>query len=144
MKQRLWPIHCVQGTEGAELISELDIAKFNLFVKKGQSTNVEMYSAFTDSFGNLTHGQGGVSHDLAEELTSRDVSDVFVVGLAGEYCVKFTAIGAAKAGFNTFLIEEAQRGVDPSLWPDAKSELERSDVLVVSMNGNEVQRLLAT
>jgi nicotinamidase-related amidase len=142
MKQRLWPVHCVQGTKGAELVHELDADKIDLIVKKGQSTKVEMYSAFTDSFGNLTYGKGGVSHDLAQELTSRDVSDVFVVGLAGDYCVNFTALGAAKAGFRTFLIEEAQRCVDPSSWPDVKSELERGGVHVVSKKSEEVQSLL--
>ena len=85
MKQQLWPVHCVQGSKGAELVAELNLSNVDLCVKKGQDAKVEMYSAFTDSFGNLTFGAGGVSHDLANELHAMQVTHVYVVGLAGEY-----------------------------------------------------------
>ena len=68
MKQRLWPDHCVQNSKGAELIEELDQGKIDLVVHKGMDERVEMYSAFTDSFGNLTKGTGGVSEDLTSFL----------------------------------------------------------------------------
>ena len=84
MKQRLWPVHCVQGSKGAEIIDELDVSHVDFSVKKGQDSSVEMYSAFNDSFGNLTFGSGGVDHDLAKELAGKGVTDVYVVGLAGE------------------------------------------------------------
>jgi nicotinamidase-related amidase len=142
MKQRLWPIHCVQGSKGAEIVPELDVSNIQFYVKKGQDSNVEMYSAFTDSFGNLTFGTGGVSHDLAKELTAEQVTHVYVVGLAGDYCVKDTALGSAKAGFTTYLVEEAQRCVDPAAWSDVKATLSDGSVTVVSSESNEVKRIL--
>ena len=88
MKQRLWPVHCVQGTEGSEIIDEIDMSNVGLIVQKGMDARVEMYSAFADSFGNLTAGRGGVSHDLEKILKEKSISHVYVVGLAGDYCVK--------------------------------------------------------
>lgn len=143
MKQRLWPVHCVQGTKGAELIDELDVSKVDIFVKKGMDSRVEMYSAFADSFGNLTAGEGGVSHDLAEELKKRGVKSVVVVGLAGDYCVGSTAIDAAKAGFNVSLVEEAQRCVDDAAWQDYKPTLAKKSVKVVSVEHDEIKQFLS-
>lgn len=143
MKQRLWPVHCVQGSKGAELIDELDVSKVDIFVKKGMDARVEMYSAFADSFGNLTAGKGGVSHDLAEELKNRGVKNVVVVGLAGDYCVGSTAIDAAKAGFSVSLVEEAQRCVDAAAWEDFKSTLAKQSVKVVSVKDDEIQKMLS-
>ncbi|EXJ61837.1 hypothetical protein A1O7_02267 [Cladophialophora yegresii CBS 114405] len=142
MKQRLWPVHCVQGSKGAEIIDGLDISDVRFSVKKGQDPQVEMYSAFSDSFGNLTYGAGGVSHSLAEELVTEQITHVYVVGLAGDYCVKDTALGSAKAGFTTYLVEEAQRCVDPSTWPDVKSALAQGSVTLVSIDGSEVRQVL--
>lgn len=88
MKQRLWPVHCVQGTPGSEIIEEIDMSKVDVVIQKGMDARVEMYSAFSDSFGNLTAGQGGVSHDLESILKKNNISHVYVVGLAGDYCVK--------------------------------------------------------
>ena len=88
MKQRLWPVHCVQSTPGSDIIDEIDMSKVDLVIHKGMDARVEMYSAFSDSFGNLTAGQGGVSHDLESILKEKGISHVYVVGLAGDYCVK--------------------------------------------------------
>lgn len=88
MKQRLWPVHCVQSTPGSDFIDEVDMSKVDLVIHKGMDARVEMYSAFSDSFGNLTGGQGGVSHDLESILKDKGISHVYVVGLAGDYCVK--------------------------------------------------------
>lgn len=144
MQQRLWPTHCVQGSKGADIIDELDVSNVRFSVKKGQDARVEMYSAFSDSFGNLTSGAGGVSHDLAKELAAEQISHVYVVGLAGDYCVKDTALGSAKAGFTTYLVEEAQRCVDSSTWPEVLDALAQGSVSVVSMNGDEIRQVLET
>ena len=142
MKQRLWPVHCVQGTPGTEIIAEIDKSKVDLIIQKGMDRRVEMYSAFSDSFGNLTAGQGGVSHDLESILKEKQVSHVYVVGLAGDYCVKASAVDAAKAGFESYVIEDAQRCVDPSQgWSDARSEFDNAKVGVISINGDEVKRV---
>jgi nicotinamidase-related amidase len=142
MKQRLWPVHCVQGTKGCDLLDELDSGKVDFVVKKGMDSEVEMYSAFADSFGNRTAGTGSVSHDLASELKSRGILHVYVVGLAGDYCVRDTAVGAARAGFTTYVIEEGQRCVDPNTWNDVKESLRQNSVSVVSISGSEVARVL--
>ena len=142
MQQRLWPVHCVQNTEGSKFVEGFNSNEVDVFIKKGSDARVEMYSAFADSFGNLTAGQGGVSHNLAQILKEKSVTDVYVVGVAGEYCVKCTAIDARKAGFRVFVIDEAVRGVDPNTWADVKKDFDNYQVRVVSANGFEVQSVL--
>jgi nicotinamidase-related amidase len=143
MKQRLWPAHCVQGTEGAEIVDGLLTDKVDVFVKKGMDSRVEMYSAFTDSFGNVT--SQGVSEDLGHILRDRDIDQLYVVGLAGDYCVKDTALGAVKVGGMTVtIIEDAQKGVDPSAWDSVKKELEEAGVKLAMMDSEQVRDLLST
>ncbi|KAL6253335.1 NAD(+) salvage pathway protein [Rhinocladiella similis] len=144
MKQRLWPVHCVQQTKGAETLDEIDLSEVNAIVHKGMDSRVEMYSAFSDSFGNMTAGAGGVNIDLAAFLKERQTTHVYVVGLAGDYCVKETALGAARAGFTTYLIEEAQKCVDPSSWSDIKAELSQGSVSLISIDSDESRRVLET
>jgi nicotinamidase-related amidase len=142
MKQRLWPVHCVQGTEGAEIVDGLLTEKVDVFVKKGMDSRVEMYSAFTDSFGNVT--SQGVSEDLGQILRDRGISQVYVVGLAGDYCVKYTALGAVKVGGMTVsIIEDAQKGVDPSMWTSEKKKLEEAGIKFVNMDSGEIRELLS-
>ena len=142
-KQRLWPVHCVQGTLGGEIIKEIDADKLDLVVKKGMDERVEMYSVFADSFGNMTAGTGGVSHDLATLLKDKGVTHVYVVGLAGDYCVKATAVDAAKAGFESYVVEEGTRCVSSDDWDAARDDLVRHNVKVVSIAGEELSRVRA-
>ena len=142
MSQRLWPVHCVQGTSGSDFVDGLDTKKVGVFVQKGMDSRVEMYSAFSDSFGNLTAGAGGVNVDLAKLLRDRGITETFVVGLAGDYCVKYTALDAAKSGFKVFVIEDAQRCVDPKTWGDVKRDFASEGVKVVNMESAEVQRIV--
>lgn len=144
MQQRLWPVHCVQNTKGAELLPDLKKEKIDLIVEKGSDERVEMYSAFSDSFGNLTAGEGGVNHDLAQVFRDKGITDVYVVGIAGDYCVNFTARDAAKAGFKTLVIEEGQRCVDPGSWTEIQNSLRSDKVEIVSQDGEEVRKLFAT
>lgn len=144
MQQRLWPNHCIQGTKGAELVSDLDVSKVDLIVEKGSDARVEMYSAFSDSFGNLTAGKGGVNHDLAQVLKEKGIVDVYCVGIAGDYCLSASALDAAKAGFTTYVIEEGQRCVDPGAWPDVKNKFLAGKVELISERSEQVQRLLAS
>ncbi|KAJ5294508.1 hypothetical protein N7508_009329 [Penicillium antarcticum] len=132
--QQLWPVHCVADTPGAEIIPEIEAWKANLVVQKGMHSQVEMYSVFADAFGNRDPGinMQSVSMDVAATLRERGIIDVFVVGLAGDYCVKCTAIDAVKAGFRTWVIEEATRCVVPDAWDAVKGELEAAGVSVVS------------
>ncbi|MFQ3452560.1 bifunctional nicotinamidase/pyrazinamidase [Bradyrhizobium sp. UFLA01-814] len=104
-KQVLWPDHCVQGTDGASLSKELAIPQAGLIIRKGFHKDVDSYSAFTEADGKTTTG-------LAAYLKARNVERVFVAGLATDFCVAWTALDARKAGFETYVVEDACRGID--------------------------------
>ncbi|KAI1404295.1 pyrazinamidase/nicotinamidase [Hypoxylon fuscum] len=137
-ESRLWPVHCVQGTPGAELVGELRAGQVDTVLEKGTDARVEMYSPFYDPFTSPRVYDSG----LARALRDKQVTDVYVVGLAADYCVKNAAIDAAKEGFGTYLVEECTRAVDPSGWPGCKREIEASGAKVVSVDGPEVRRLM--
>jgi nicotinamidase-related amidase len=134
---RLWPDHCIQGTAGAELIPELEVSKVDKVIEKGLRKEVEMYSAFYDPFENPRCSDSG----LAETLREKGVTDVYVVGLAFDYCVKSTAVDAAREGFRTVIVEEGTRAVDHRVWEKVVTELEGQGVRVVKMDGEEVRRV---
>jgi nicotinamidase-related amidase len=139
----IWPVHCVQGTPGAAIIPEIDASAFNLIVEKGRDENVEMYSAFCDMFGNK--GAHMVSHDLGEVMREKGVTHVFVVGVAGDYCVKCTAVDASKEGFETVVVREGVRSVDEEgSWKGAVEEMQGMGIRVVGMDGVEVGRVEAS
>ncbi|KAI0383659.1 pyrazinamidase/nicotinamidase [Hypomontagnella monticulosa] len=137
-ESRLWPVHCVQGTPGAELIPELHVSQLDVVLEKGTDPRVEMYSPFYDPFTSPRVYDSG----LAQALRGKEVTDVYVVGLAADYCVKNAAIDAAKEGFKTYLIEECTRAVDAPAWPECKKDIEASGAQIVGMDGPEVRRLM--
>ena len=142
VKQRLWPIHCVQGTRGADFIDEFLHDKVDIVVRKGMNERSEMYSVFADAFGNFDCVNKGATHDVVELLKAKNVSHVFVVGLAGDYCVKCTALDAVKAGFAAYVVEEGTKCVDPgSGWADTAKEFERSGVRIIHANGPEIEKV---
>ncbi|MBN8983382.1 MAG: bifunctional nicotinamidase/pyrazinamidase [Rhizobiales bacterium] len=104
-KQVLWPDHCVQGTEGAALSKNLDIPQAELILRKGFHKDVDSYSAFTEADGKTSTG-------LAKYLEARGLQRVFVAGLATDFCVAWSALDARKAGFETYVVEDACRGID--------------------------------
>ncbi|KAG9248486.1 pyrazinamidase/nicotinamidase [Calycina marina] len=126
---RLWPVHCVQNTPGAELLSELDLTKIDRVVEKGQRREVEMYSAFYDPLTKPRCSDSG----LVEILRKEGVEEVYVVGLAADYCVKATAIDAKKEGFRTIILEEGTRAVHPTTWDSTKAEIQDAAVEVVRL-----------
>ncbi|KAL2876288.1 NAD(+) salvage pathway protein [Colletotrichum sp. CLE4] len=134
---RLWPVHCVQGTPGAALVPELDAPAIDTVIEKGQNKDVEMYSVFYDPFQSPRVSDSG----LAASLKDKGVTDVYVVGLAGDYCVKCTALDAQKEGFRTFIVEEGTRPVDAEKWDECKGALEASGVKIINMEGPEVRRV---
>ena len=137
-ESRLWPDHCVQDTPGAALIPELDQSKLDRIIEKGQRKEVEMYSAFYDPLVNPRISDSG----LAGVLKEKGVTDVFVVGLAADYCVKATAVDAQKEGFRTCIVEEGTRAVDGESWEKVvKEDLRAQGVKVVSENGEEVRKV---
>ena len=104
-KQVLWPDHCVQGTDGASLSKDLSIPQAALIIRKGFHKEVDSYSAFTEADGKTTTG-------LASYLKARKLKRLFVAGLATDFCVAWTALDARKAGFETYVVEDACRGID--------------------------------
>ncbi|KAL1602921.1 NAD(+) salvage pathway protein [Nothophoma quercina] len=133
---QLWPNHCVQGSKGAELLPELDVSKVDHIVEKGQDKRVEMYSAFADPFPSPCS-----QSDLADTLKKAGITDVYVVGLAADYCVRFTALDAQKNGFKTWVIGEATKAVDPSSLDGVYEGYEEAGVKVVEKDGAEVRRV---
>ena len=105
LEQILWPVHCVQGTPGAELAAELDTSRVERVFHKGTDTKIDSYSAFFDNAHRRSTG-------LGDWLKERGVSRVWHLGLATDYCVKFSALDARELGFETFVIEDGCRGVN--------------------------------
>jgi nicotinamidase/pyrazinamidase len=103
--QVLWPDHCVQGTDDAKLREDLDVSKAQLILRKGYHRDMDSYSAFAEADHATTTGLEGY-------LKARGVRRVFLAGLATDYCVAWTAIDARKAGFDTYVIEDACRAID--------------------------------
>ncbi|WP_417309050.1 bifunctional nicotinamidase/pyrazinamidase [Devosia sp.] len=103
--QVLWPDHCVQGTHGGEFAEELDLPHAQLIIRKGYNPSVDSYSGFQEADRTTKTG-------LAGYLRERGLGRVFVVGLATDFCVAWTALDAVAAGFETFIIEDATRAID--------------------------------
>jgi nicotinamidase/pyrazinamidase len=95
----IWPVHCVQGTPGAELHPSLDRSKVDQVVDKAQDPYTQGYSSF----------HGG---NLAEVLREHGVDHVYIAGLATDYCVKNTVLDAVREGFGVTVVEDAIRGID--------------------------------
>jgi len=117
-KQTLWPDHCVQGTDGAALHKDLQVPHAQLVIRKGFNKGVDSYSAFLEADRKTSTG-------LAAYLKARGINRVFVCGLATDFCVAWTALDARKAGFQTYVIEDACRGIDlngsvAKAWADMK------------------------
>ena len=94
-----WPVHCVQGTHGAQLHPAMEDVALDAMVDVGRERDDEGYSGFEKS-------------DLAQILRDHDVDEVYVCGLATDYCVRASAIDARREGFDVTVVEDAIRGVD--------------------------------
>lgn len=105
LPQIAWPDHCVQATYGAEFVDSLETSSIDHVVKKGTDQNIDSYSGFFDNGHRRSTG-------LSDFLRSRNVDTVCIMGLATDYCVKFTALDAVQCGFETYLILEGCRGVE--------------------------------
>jgi nicotinamidase/pyrazinamidase len=103
--QMLWPDHCVQGSHGAQLHADLDIPHAQLILRKGSNAGIDSYSAFVEADRSTQTG-------LAGYLKERGIDSVFVVGLALDFCVAWSALDARAAGFNTWIIADACKAID--------------------------------
>ena len=105
LPQILWPVHCVQGTRGAEFVPGLQRDRWDRVFIKGTDPNIDSYSGLFDN--GHRHATG-----LGDYLRTKGATDIYVAGLATDYCVKFTVLDALNLGFETHLIVDACRGVN--------------------------------
>lgn len=103
--QVLWPSHCVQGTQDAELHPDLNIPTAQLIIRKGFHSDIDSYSAFKEADQKTRTG-------LAAYLNERGIDTVYITGIATDFCVAWTAIDATELGFNTYVIEDATKAID--------------------------------
>jgi len=104
-EQVLWPVHCVQGTQGAAFHPALDVPHARLVIRKGHHRDVDSYSAFTEADRTTPTG-------LAGYLREHGVKRLVLAGLATDYCVAWSALDARAAGFEVALAEDACRAID--------------------------------
>ncbi len=105
LSQVLWPVHCVQGTPGAELHAELERGRITGVFRKGEDPRLDSYSGFFDNGHRKATG-------LGDWLQERGVRQLYVLGLATDYCVKFTVLDALELGFDVWVIEDGCRAVE--------------------------------
>jgi nicotinamidase/pyrazinamidase len=103
--QVLWPAHCVQGTRGAAFHDDLDTTRADMIIRKGMHPKIDSYSAFYENDHKTTTGLEGYLRD-------RGIHAVVLVGLATDFCVAWSAIDAARHGFDVTVLEGACRAID--------------------------------
>ncbi|MEJ8605654.1 bifunctional nicotinamidase/pyrazinamidase [Riemerella anatipestifer] len=124
--QFMWPDHCVENSFGAEFHKDLDTSKIDYIVKKGKNSEIDSYSAFQDNNHFMKTG-------LADYLKEHDIQLVEIVGLALDYCVKYTCLDAVKEGFLTCLHFNGTRAVNvkPENGRDAIYEMLENGVTIL-------------
>jgi nicotinamidase/pyrazinamidase len=105
LAQVLWPDHCVQGTPGAAFASRLEMNRVETIFRKGTDPGIDSYSGFFDNGHRKSTG-------LGDYLAGRGATELYIVGLAADYCVKFSALDARQLGFRTFVVQDGTRGVE--------------------------------
>ncbi|OLS59659.1 bifunctional nicotinamidase/pyrazinamidase [Pseudomonas putida] len=123
--QVMWPDHCIQGSHGAEFHPQVDIPHTQLIVRKGGNPLVDSYSAFFEADRKTTTG-------LAGALREKGITSVYVVGLALDFCVTWTALDARREGFTTYVVLDACRAIDSNGSLElAMAELEQAGVIFI-------------
>jgi nicotinamidase/pyrazinamidase len=107
LDQILWPDHCVENTKGSEFSEDLNLELIDHITHKGMDQSIDSYSAFFDNGHKKSTG-------LEKKLKEMGIINLYVCGLATDYCVKFSTLDACRLGFNTYVIEDACRGVNLS------------------------------
>ncbi len=105
LQQTLWPVHCVQDTVGSAFAPDLDTSRVRKIFRKGTNPGIDSYSGFFDNGHQESTG-------LDLYLKQAGVTETYILGLATDYCVKFTALDARELGFATHVLVDACRGVD--------------------------------
>lgn len=124
-EQILWPDHCVQDSRGAQLAQTLDTRRVEAIFRKGADPDIDSYSAFYDNLHRRKTGLGGY-------LKDRSVNCVVITGLAGDFCVRYTALDARKLGFETVLLADAARPITQQGYDEAIEQMRLAGVSVVA------------
>lgn len=128
--QVLWPEHCVIGTKGANFHPDLNTDKARLIIRKGFRKEIDSYSAFFENDHLTTTGLTGY-------LKNAGIDTLYLVGIATDFCVKYSAIDSIKEGFKTFVIEDAVKGIDlDGSVATAWSEMKQAGV--ISIHSSEI------
>jgi nicotinamidase/pyrazinamidase len=124
--QVLWPVHCVQHSTGAAFSAELRTDRFAKIFQKGTDPNIDSYSTFFDNAKLRSTG-------LGDYLRQRGVQEIFVCGLATDYCVKYSVLDSKSLGIRTHVIEDACRGVNlrPDDSKDAIAEMRAAGASII-------------
>lgn len=104
-QQVLWPEHCVQGSSGAEFNPQLETDRSQMIIRKGFRREIDSYSAFYENDEKTTTGLTGY-------LRERDIDTLYTVGLATDFCVKWSVLDGLKEGFDITVVEDAVKGID--------------------------------
>lgn len=113
LQQTLWPDHCIQSTKGAEFHKDLNTNKIEAIFRKGTNPEIDSYSGFFDNGRKKATGLHGY-------LQERKVTSVFVCGLAADFCVYYTALDALSLGYETTILDESTKAIDPINFVDLK------------------------
>jgi nicotinamidase/pyrazinamidase len=103
--QVLWPDHCIQGSHGAAFHNDLDVDRANLIIRKGYNPDIDSYSAFFENDHLTPTGLEGYCR-------TRGIDTLTLVGLATDFCVNYSAVDAAKLGFNVTVRQDLCRAID--------------------------------
>lgn len=122
-----WPVHCVKGTTGAAFHPGLNTDKFEKVFLKGTGPDDDGYSAFD-----------ATNADLESYLKNKNITEVYITGLATDYCVKATAIDAARKGFLTYLIEDAVKAVNAEPGDGERAVAEMKSNGVTALHSNDL------
>ena len=126
LEQILWPVHCVQNTQGAEFAAAFDTSRVARVFHKGTDPMIDSYSTFFDNAHRRHTG-------LAHYLEKRGIKDIYLMGLAFDYCVKYSTLDARHLGFNTYVIVDGCRGIElePGDSSRALDEMERAGAILL-------------
>lgn len=116
MDQVMWPDHCVQGKKGSEFSDALNTKRIEAIFRKGTDNAIDSYSGFFDNGKKKSTGLGNY-------LKGKGIENVYLAGLAADFCVGYTALDALELGFKVFLIEDATRAIDQEGWLKMKNQI---------------------
>lgn len=133
MEQTLWPVHCVEGTWGWKLNKNLKLTEEDEFVKKGTNAQVDSYSAFYDNA--KLHKTN--LHDI---LRREGIKDIYLCGLAWDYCVSFTALHARELGYNVYVVSEGCKGVSEEGVKTMNQRMKQAGIKIIS--SQELEKIL--